>query len=68
VREWARSERREPGAIVSLEAAWRLADGWYADRLHADWRRPTPDEAEACFERAGLRGAFWRLPTGPRRA
>jgi hypothetical protein len=65
---WAESERREPGAIVPLATAWALAQAWYADRLRADWRRLAPDEAEAVFERVGLRGAFWRLPTGPRRA
>ena len=53
---------------MPLETAWRLADAWYADRLSDDWRRLDPDEAEALFDRVGLRGAFWRLPTGPRRA
>ena len=68
MREWAGDERREPGAIVPLVTAWRLADAWYADRLRLAWRRLTPGEAESLFERVGLRGAFWRLPTGPRRA
>lgn len=68
MRDWVESERREPGAIVPLDTAWRLADAWYADRLHIDWRRLSPDEVESLFERVGLRGAFWRLPTGPRRA
>jgi hypothetical protein len=51
-----------------LATAWRLAQAWYADRLRADWRRLAPDEAEAVFDSVGLHGAFWRLPTGPRRA
>ena len=68
MRAWAESERREPGAVVPLDAAWQLADAWYADRLRIDWRRLTPDETESLFDRVGLRGAFWRLPTGPRRA
>ena len=68
MRRWADSERREPGAVVPLDTVWRLADAWYADRLQADWRRLTPEETEALLDRVGLRGAFWRLPTGPRRA
>lgn len=68
MRRWADAERREPGAIVPLETVWQLADAWYADRLQMDWRRLTPEETEALLDRVGLRGAFWRLPTGPRRA
>ncbi len=68
MRRWARGERCEPGAVVPLETVWQLADAWYADRLQPDWRRLTSEEMEALLDRVGLRGAFWRLPTGPRRA
>ena len=68
MRRWARGERCETGAVVPVDTVWQLADAWYADRLQADWRRLTPEETEALLDRVGLRGAFWRLPTGPRRA
>jgi hypothetical protein len=29
--------------------------------MSADWRRRTPEEAEAVFEAVGLQGEFWRL-------
>ncbi len=54
--------RRLPrGATFSLEQLWRLADAWYANRMAADWRRRTPEEAEALFAEIGLHGDFWRL-------
>jgi hypothetical protein len=49
------------GAIISLAAAWELAEAWYADRLSPAWRRRTAAEAQELFERLGLTGSFWRL-------
>jgi hypothetical protein len=49
------------GAVFPLETAWRLADAWYRDRLSPDWRRRTPEEAEALFAELGLTGPFWIL-------
>ena len=46
---------------MSLQQLWRLADAWYASRLARDWRRHTPEEAEALFADIGLDRAFWRL-------
>jgi hypothetical protein len=40
---------------------WVVAEEWFKRRLAPDWRRHTPDEAEALFARAGLTGEFWRL-------
>ncbi len=49
------------GAVLSLEQAWKLADSWYRDRLSADWRRRTVDEAHDLFRSLGLTSEFWRL-------
>jgi len=46
---------------MTLDQAAQLATAWYADKLEPDWRRKTPEEAEAVFEAIGLRGPFWRV-------
>jgi hypothetical protein len=61
VERWCETRGLERGAVFPLETCWRLADAWYADRLAPDWRRRTPDEAEALFAKLGLEGDFWRL-------
>jgi hypothetical protein len=47
---------------MTLDQAWDLSQRWYGNRLAADFRRPTRDEAADIFERVGLTGSFWRLP------
>jgi hypothetical protein len=49
------------GATLTLDQQWELARIWYADRTAPDWRRRTPEEAEAVFASLGLTGDFWRL-------
>ena len=61
VDEWCGRHRIERGAVFTLEQAWQLARAWHADRLSPEWRRATPEEAEAIFESIGLTGDFWRL-------
>jgi hypothetical protein len=61
VDRWCEQRRIAKGAVFSLEQAWGLGDAWYRDRLSSDWRRRTPEEAEALFAELGLTGDFWRL-------
>jgi hypothetical protein len=57
-----RAERDLPyGVTFSLEQQWKLARIWYSDRADPDWRRRTPEEAEAVFQDVGLTGSFWKL-------
>ena len=49
------------GALLSLDQVWGLALAWYRDKLSPDWRRHTPEEAQAAFASLGLTGDFWRL-------
>jgi hypothetical protein len=49
------------GESFPLEQAWRLAEAWYSNRLEPDWRRRSPEEAEALFAELGLTGDFWCL-------
>jgi hypothetical protein len=50
------------GATLTVEQQWDLARNWYSNRMSPDWRRRTPDEAQAVFESVGLTGPFWKLP------
>ena len=61
VERWCEVRALPRGALLSLDTCWRLAAAWYADRLAPDWRRRTPEEAEALFAEFGLTGDFWRL-------
>jgi len=61
VRAWYQSRGLPTGANLTLEQQWELARVWYADRLTQDWRRRTPEEAQAVFASLGLTGPFWRL-------
>ena len=61
VDRWCEARELSRGALVSAEQAWRLAFGWYKDKLSPDWRRHTVEEAEALLASIGLTGAFWNL-------
>jgi hypothetical protein len=61
VDRWCRISGVSRGASFSLQQAWQLGRAWYADKLSPDWRRATPEEAEAAFAGIGLTGDFWRL-------
>lgn len=61
VATWYQRLGISPGATLTLEQQWELARVWYADRMSPQWRRRTPEEAEAVFADLGLTGAFWRL-------
>jgi len=52
------------GEIISLVQGWRLAKGWYHDRLAPDFRRKTVPEVQQFFSEIGLISTFWQLPTG----
>jgi hypothetical protein len=64
VKSWYQRQSIPIGASLTLEQQWDLARVWYSDRMSPDWRRRTPQEAEAVFASLGLTGEFWRL-TGP---
>jgi hypothetical protein len=61
VDRWSEERGLERGELVTLEQIWALARAWYADALSPDFRRRTPDEAQAFFTEIGLTGPFWQL-------
>jgi hypothetical protein len=58
---WCKAWRLERGEMLSVERTWQLADAWYRDRMKADWRRRTVDEAHELFRSLGLTTDFWRF-------
>jgi hypothetical protein len=61
IERWCKAWSLPPGATLSVEQAWQLADIWYRDRLSAQWRRKTVEEAHAVFRSLGLVSGFWKL-------
>ena len=61
VERWSEGRGIPTGAALTPQQGWLLAKAWYEDRLSPDWRRKTPEEAQAVFESIGLTGPFWRL-------
>lgn len=46
---------------MTTDQCWKLARAWYAEKVSPDWKRATPDEAQALFTSIGLTGPFWSL-------
>lgn len=58
---WCRAHGLPRGATLTPEQGWRLAHGWYKDKLKPDWRRHTPEQTEALLAEVGLTGSFWNV-------
>ena len=63
IARWCAFRELPHGGTMTPEQCWRLARGWYADKVKPDWRRKTLEEAEALLADIGLTGPFWRLRT-----
>ena len=61
VDRWLEREGFPAGGFLTPEQLWELARAWYANLMAPDWRRRTPEEAQAFFDRLGLTGPFWQL-------
>jgi hypothetical protein len=64
VAAWCDRHALPRGDVLALTQVLALAREWYGPYLDSHWRKRTLDEAQAVFERLGLRGDHWRLPTG----
>ncbi len=67
VSHWCARHGIPRGDVVQLARVLELGRAWYGGHLRADWRKWTLDEAREIFERLGLRGEVWSLPTGDER-
>jgi hypothetical protein len=61
VDQWCQARGRPRGGILDLGTLWAMAQDWFHDRMQPEWRRRTPEEAQALFTRLGLTGPFWQL-------
>jgi carboxypeptidase C (cathepsin A) len=61
VDRWCEAWDLARGATITPQQAWRLASGWYKDKVRPEWRRHTVDEAEMLLSSIGLTDAFWNL-------
>ena len=61
VDRWCAARDLERGAVITPEQAWRLAQGWYKDKLEPAWRRHTVEETEALLRSIGLTEPFWNV-------
>ena len=61
VDRWCAAHELERGATLTPQQGWRLAKGWYENKLKPEWRRHTLEEAEALLDSVGLTGPFWNL-------
>jgi hypothetical protein len=62
VTEWCEKHALSRGETVPLSQVLHLAREWYGHHDAPGWEKWTVQEAQAIFERVGLRSAFWRLP------
>ena len=61
VESWCELRGVPHGETFTIEQAWELGRAWHGDKLSPEWRRATPDEAQAMFAGVGLTSDFWRL-------
>lgn len=61
IERWCKAWHLGRGATLTVEQSWSLADAWYRNRMAADWRRRTVDEAHELFRSLGLTSDFWRF-------
>ncbi len=59
--EWTTTTGNPRGATMSVDTCWKLARAWYTDKNRPDYRRKSPEEAQAVFDSLGLTGPFWAL-------
>lgn len=61
VDDWCAATGEPRGATLPLAQVWALAQAWYGDRMAADFRGRTVEQALDIFARVGLHSDFWGL-------
>jgi hypothetical protein len=63
VESWSGRHGKQLGDVRPVEQIWQFAREWYGRHLDFDWRKWTSGEAAAMFEKHGLEGPMWTLPS-----
>jgi hypothetical protein len=61
---WCRDHAIPRGDVRPIGTIWAFSQVWYGRHLDHDWRKWTVDEARSIFDRFGLDGPVWALPSG----
>ncbi len=67
VAAWCDRHGKPQGDVRPVEQIWHFAREWYGHHLDVGWQKWTAAEAVAMFDRHGLDGPIWSLPTGAER-
>ena len=59
--QWSKRHRLPLGEAVPLHQVAELAAVWYGQHAEPDWHKWSVAEAQAIFQRVGLRSDFWNL-------
>jgi carboxypeptidase C (cathepsin A) len=59
VDRWCAMRELPRGATITPEQTWRLAEGWYKNKVKSDWRRHTLEETAELLGSSGLTAAIW---------
>jgi hypothetical protein len=60
---WCARHAMPRGDVQSVATVWAFARAWYGRHLDPAWTKWTTDEARALFNRFGLTGPTWQLPS-----
>jgi hypothetical protein len=58
--EWLIPHKAQRGAVLSIPQLWELSLRWYEDRMSAEYRGRTIEQAQKIFEAVGLTSEFWQ--------
>ena len=61
VEPWCQRHGLSKGKILAISKGIEIANIWWPDSLEPTWRRKTPIEINAMFEKVGLHEDFWQV-------
>lgn len=65
--DWCHRHRIPKGDVQPLSRVWEMSKVWYGQHLSPDWKKWSGEEAKAIFEKFGLTGSTWDVPTSAAR-
>jgi hypothetical protein len=65
--DWCKRHDIPKGDVQPLLRVWEFAKVWYGQHLDPAWEKWSVEEAKAIFEKFGLTGPIWDIPTSAER-